>query len=58
MRTINLLIDLSGTLHIGDSATPRAVAALTKLRAAVKERNEVRRGSTELRFCSELIWWY
>lgn len=29
-----LLIDLSGTLHVGSSPTPGAVAALRKLRAA------------------------
>lgn len=46
---INLLVDLSGTLHIGDVACPGAVAALDRIQRAVA----VVPHSVRLRFCSE-----
>lgn len=49
MRPLNILLDLSGTLHIGDTPTPRAVASLTRLLDAFT-RAAPRRCS--LRFCS------
>lgn len=45
---INLLIDLSGTIHIGDVACPGAIAALTRIRRA-QSQSQV---DVRLRFCS------
>ncbi|PWN45426.1 hypothetical protein IE81DRAFT_190650 [Ceraceosorus guamensis] len=44
---LNILLDLSGTLHIGDVATPAAIPALRKLREFLSKR-----GNSSLRFAS------
>ncbi|CEH19416.1 Predicted sugar phosphatase (HAD superfamily) [Ceraceosorus bombacis] len=44
---LNILLDLSGTLHIGDVATPAAIPALRKLRDFLSKR-----GNSSLRFAS------
>lgn len=49
MMRINLLIDLSGTLHIGDTACPGAVSALHRLCSA---KTTAQCSSVRLRFCS------
>jgi hypothetical protein len=46
---VNLLVDLSGTLHIGDEECPGAIAALERIRKATC----VAPHSFKLRFCSE-----
>lgn len=44
----NLLIDLNGTCHIGDTPTPRAIEAVLKLRSAQLEHPN----RLNIRFCS------
>lgn len=48
---VNLLVDLSGTLHIGDEACPGAIAALERIRKATP----IAPFSIKVRFCSEYI---
>jgi hypothetical protein len=57
-RPLHILLDLSGTLHIGDTPTPGAVAALGRLRAWLAGGSQQQGGSSatpargSLRFCS------
>ena len=44
----NLLIDLNGTCHIGDTPTPNAIEAIRSLRSAQKQYP----GRLNIRFCS------
>lgn len=46
---VNLLVDLSGTIHIGDVACPGAIAALDRIGKA----KAIAPHSVKLRFCSK-----
>lgn len=48
MQRYNLLIDLNGTCHVGDTPTPGAVEAVSKLRRLQQQVP----GRVNLRFCS------